>query len=140
MWTDILAIMFLSNSAALDPAISAATFISACKSVVVHITGVSFVDDTGLGVTSDYEWDDAKSKEDNASDEGKHTVQKIHTLAQHWERLIFATGGSLNLQKGFWYLIAWKWSMNGVHLDSSTQSPASIKLTSSNNNHQETLP
>jgi hypothetical protein len=109
VWTDILAIMFLSNSAALDPAISAATFISACKSVVVHITGVSFVDDTGLGVTSDYEWDDAKSKEDNASDEGKH-------------------------------LIAWKWSMNGVHLDSSTQSPASIKLTSSNNNHQETLP
>jgi len=37
-----------------DPSILVAQYISACKSVLVQITGVSFIDDTGLGVTSSY--------------------------------------------------------------------------------------
>jgi anti-anti-sigma regulatory factor len=37
----------------MDPSITAAQYISACRSILVDITGVSFVDDTGLGVTSD---------------------------------------------------------------------------------------
>jgi hypothetical protein len=41
----------------LDPTINAAKFVSVCKEILVEITGVSFVDDSSLSMTSDYEQD-----------------------------------------------------------------------------------
>jgi hypothetical protein len=67
----------------LDPSITATRYVSVCKSVIVKLTGVSFVDDTGLGVTSDYEWDPALSTEDQQREERLLIVQKLNTLAQH---------------------------------------------------------
>lgn len=33
--------------------------------------------------------------------------------AQQWERLLFATGGALNLAKCFWYGIEWRFTPTG---------------------------
>jgi len=34
--------------------------------------------------------------------------------AQAWERLLWTTGGALNLKKCFWYHIEWKWTATGA--------------------------
>jgi len=47
----------------LNSKVTAMQFISACREVLVEITGVSFVDDTGLGATSEYSFDPTKTIE-----------------------------------------------------------------------------
>lgn len=61
----------------LDPTITAAQYISACRSVIVKITGVSFVDDTSLGVSSDYQWDDTITEEENNYQEVAAVVHRL---------------------------------------------------------------
>jgi hypothetical protein len=74
--------------------------------VITTVTGSSFVDDTGLGVMTN----SATTSEQNSNVEDlNQVVQQLQTLAQHWERLLFTTGGALNLQKSFWYLLSWEW-------------------------------
>jgi hypothetical protein len=124
----------------LDPTIMAAQYISACKAIVVKFTGVSFVDDTGLGVTSDFEVDPSCTVKENDKAELNHVIQKLRTLAQHWERLLFTTGGAINLQKSFWYLVAWHWKNGQPKLSTINDTPMEISLTSGNNMNPEILP
>jgi hypothetical protein len=124
----------------LDPSITSAQYISVCKSIIVNMTGISFVDDTGLGVASTYIWDTNLSTEENYREEIRHVVQKIHLLAQHWEKLLFSTGGSINLQKSFWYLVAWNWKNNKATLAMIGQTPVELLLTSGYSTIQEQLP
>ena len=56
-----------------------------------------YVDDTSLGV-------------DGRSDK---VLDRLSTSAQRHERLIYATGGKLALQKCMWVLVNWAWT-NGV--------------------------
>jgi hypothetical protein len=92
-----------------DPSIPVAQYISACKSISVQITVVSFVDNTGLGVTSSYKWNSSLSYTENSRHELTELVNNLTTIAQHWERLLFTTGGALNLTKSFWYSMTWNW-------------------------------
>jgi hypothetical protein len=124
----------------LNPKITAARYISACKSIIIDITGVSFVDDTGLGVTSQFKWTYSATTEENYREEIKHVVQKLKDLAQHWEKLLYTTGGAINLQKSFWYLIAWNWRNGQPKLASISQRPITLSITSGHNNLPETLP
>ena len=71
----------------IDPSIPMATYISACRSILIKITGVSFVDDTGLGITSTYNWNDNLTEAENKREDLLHTLNSLQTLAQHWERL-----------------------------------------------------
>jgi len=93
----------------LDPTITAATFYSACNTIITNITGVSFVDDTSLAATSEYQYDPALLSDQNQQEETRHMVHKLGRLGQHWERLLFTTGGAINLQKSHWYLMTWLW-------------------------------
>jgi hypothetical protein len=69
----------------LDPSIPVLTFSSALCDIVVEITGVSFVYDTSLGVTSTYEHDPALTLEENTVNDVNQVVTNLHQLAQHWE-------------------------------------------------------
>jgi hypothetical protein len=82
-------------------------FLSACKSVLVEVLGASFVDDSSLGVTSDYQYDTTLSLQENRDREVDYVVSRLKELAQHWERLLFSTGGAINMQKSHWYLMTW---------------------------------
>jgi hypothetical protein len=97
----------------LDPIVTAAKFVSAYKSIMVEITGVSFVDDSSLSVTSDFVPDTTKAEAENFRTEIDHLVTKLTALSQHWERLLFTTGGAINFQKSHWYLMMWLWK-NGI--------------------------
>jgi hypothetical protein len=87
----------------INPTISSMTFLSACRSVLVEVFGTSIVDDTSLGVTSDYLYDPHSSEQVNRQLEIAHVVRKLTKLAQHWERLFYSTGGAINMQKSHWY-------------------------------------
>jgi hypothetical protein len=83
----------------LDPAVTAGKFISACREIIVEITGVSFVDDSSLNVTSEYIYNQTLTDEANRWLETEHLVSQLTTLGQHWERLLFSTGGELIFKK-----------------------------------------
>jgi hypothetical protein len=83
----------------IDPSISAMKFLSACCSVLVEVMGGSFVDDSSLGVTSEYVHDPDLSHCVNRDREVNHVVSRLELLVQHWERLLFSTGGAINMQK-----------------------------------------
>jgi hypothetical protein len=91
----------------LDPAVTAGKFTSACREIIVEITGVSFVDDSSLNVTSEYIYDQTLTDEANRWLETEHLVSRLTTLGQHWERLLFSTGEAINFQKNHWYLLQW---------------------------------
>jgi hypothetical protein len=83
----------------LDPTVTAGKFISACREIIVEITGVSFIDDSSLNVTSEYIYDQTLTDEANRWLETEHLVSQLTTLGQHWERLLFSTGGELIFKK-----------------------------------------
>jgi hypothetical protein len=89
----------------MDPSITAAKFYSVCISTLIEVTCVSFVDDTSLSATSDFEYDSNLSEKENYVSETEHIVGKPSRLAQHWERLLFTTGGAINFKKSHWYLM-----------------------------------
>ena len=64
----------------LDPTITAAKFISAWREIIVEITGVSFVDDSSLSVTSDYIYDPTITDAVNQWKEVEHLVQRLSDL------------------------------------------------------------
>jgi hypothetical protein len=58
----------------------------------------AFVDDTSLAITDTY-----KSMTPN------EMIQRIEKIAQNWERILFLSGGSLNLKKCSWSMLHWEW-------------------------------
>jgi hypothetical protein len=88
----------------IDPNLSKALYTDVTKQFTVQPTSVAFVDDSSLGVTSQYIWDPDLPDHDNHQAQTAHTVEKLTELAQHWEKLLFTTGGALNLQKSHWYI------------------------------------
>jgi hypothetical protein len=50
-------------------------------------------------------------------------------MAQSWERILFTTGGAINLQKSFWILLTWQWWKGIAKLSIPTQEPAQLLLT-----------
>jgi hypothetical protein len=113
----------------LDPLIIAAKFVSACKAIIIEITGVSFVDDSSLCVTSEFVPDLHLTEAENQAKEVDHLVSSLAALSQHWEKLLFTTGGAINFQKSHWYLMTWLWKNGIPRLATSKQTPASMTLT-----------
>ncbi len=120
---------FIGIVETLDPTVTAIRFVSACTEIITKITGVSFIDDTGLGATSEYEETPQLSEQENQDAEIRHVVGKLQVLFQHWEKLLFTTGGVINLNKSFWYLMVWNWKSGNPTLATIPQVPASLMLT-----------
>jgi hypothetical protein len=58
-----------------------------------------------------------------------HIMDKLRLLAQHWERLLFSTGGAINTQKSHWYIMHWKWKRGSPSLVKSSSLSATLRLT-----------
>jgi hypothetical protein len=58
----------------------------------------AFVDDTALSFT-----------EDDPTVTYEQIVRRLETVAQVWERLLFYSGGALNLSKCSWQVLHWTW-------------------------------
>jgi hypothetical protein len=60
------------------------------------ITAASFVGDSSLSTMSDYVYDPSLTDAVNKWNEVEHITQRLSALGQHWERLLFTTGGGGN--------------------------------------------
>jgi hypothetical protein len=56
-------------------------------------------------------------------DELESLMSQFTNTSQHWERLLYSTGGAINLQKSFWYLLSWTWDCGVPKLDTSHYPP-----------------
>jgi hypothetical protein len=126
-------ILFTLIVSSIDPGIHRINLYSADNSIHIEDIGEAFVDDSFLGCTSTHRFGSSLPVETNRRLAEYDSITKLHTLAQQWEWLLFATGGAICLSESFWYLISWKWSKSGTaKLSSMALSPDSLKLTSRN--------
>jgi hypothetical protein len=64
----------------------------------------------------------------------------MQTTAQRWERLLYATGGALNLAKCYWYEIEWTFMATGeAQMVSTTDGPTIIVTAGATPNKPEPL-
>jgi len=87
----------------------------------ICFVGEAFVDNTGLGT--------------NEGDSHSQLVTNLQNLAQRWEKLLYSTGGALNLSKCFWFLLSWRWLNGRPVIHTSTTAPGTLQMTSEG--HQE---
>jgi hypothetical protein len=80
----------------------------------------AFVDDTANGV-SDAHQDDPMSINE--------IVGHLQHTAQSWERILYSSGGALEIPKCFWYLTYWEWNNGRPSMMNSVSAPATIALT-----------
>ena len=69
--------------------------------------GETFVDDTNLWLTSTNPFSSLT------------LIPSMQKVAQLWERLLFASGGALAIQKCFYFLVDWYWDHTGFAVLSS---------------------
>ncbi len=63
-------------------------------------------------------------------------MRDLHHLCQKWERVLFTTGGAINLSKSFWVLMAWQWKKGNPLLKSWSSHSHSLSLMSGYNTSQ----
>ncbi|MFN9983586.1 MAG: hypothetical protein ACK53Y_26915, partial [bacterium] len=105
----------------------------------VEVFGASFVDDSSLGVTSDYKYDPTLTEAANRAQEVTYVVTQLKTLAQHWERLLYSTGGAITMTTSHWYLITWIWRQGIPRLATIRSTPAGLELTTGHHFIPETV-
>jgi hypothetical protein len=71
--------------------------------------GDAFVDGSQLGCTARYKGFSESTAQDIHRQQRITVVRDLQKVSQWWEKLLFTTGGALNLQKIFWILMSWKW-------------------------------
>jgi hypothetical protein len=57
-------------------------------------------------------------------------IAKAQVMAQIWERILYSSGGALELRKCFWYLLYWTWENGRLQLATKIECPGIIALTS----------
>lgn len=77
----------------------------------------AFVDDTSLGFT----------------DAGNLPLETMTTLAQTWEKLLFYSGGTVNLPKCSWYIMYWDWKNGRPKIRPAQPQDDTVALTTQGN-------
>jgi hypothetical protein len=134
-------ILFTLMVRSIDPTLHHTTLHSADCQVTSSDTGDAFVDDTKVGCTSTYTYDENLSLQENSLRAESDAIAKLGLLSQQWERLLFATGGALCLEKSFWYLLSWRWTKSGTDYPSTTAlAPGKLLLTAGRNTTPTEVP
>ena len=92
-------VVFFAIVESLDPTIGHSIFTLVSGRIRVNSTGTAFIVDSSLGVTSTYQWDPNLISVENHNEEIRQIMGRLRKLAQQWERLLFSTGGAINMQK-----------------------------------------
>jgi hypothetical protein len=63
-------------------------------------------------------------------------LQRAQADGQKWERLLHTTGGELELEKCFYYILSWKWTKHGNPIPQTIEEqnipPLKLQLSSTN--------
>jgi hypothetical protein len=100
------------------------TFTDPNKTKTIKRTMEGFVDDTDVAIN------DAHS---NTQCTPEQLVQTLQTDAQHWESLLFISGGKLELNKCFFHALTWQFGADGTPSPlPKEQTPCQLMLTQGN--------
>mmetsp|Transcript_21350 Transcript_21350/g.30549 ORF Transcript_21350/g.30549 Transcript_21350/m.30549 type:complete len:1538 (+) Transcript_21350:1841-6454(+) len=133
-------LMFTIMADSIDPSLRVLLFISACAALLASRPRDAFVDDSHVGVTSSHEDVPDLSMENNLRLHELQVLEDLTKLAQHYERLLWSTGGALNIKKCSWVLISWIWKNGRAKLATIQQAPGEIKLTSGDSTEKQVVP
>jgi hypothetical protein len=78
----------------------------------------AFVDDTSVGFTSTL-----------GDTQYSELILQLQEVAQTWERLLFLSGGKLNLSKCSWYVLRWEWKQGRPVIRKIQPDDPTISLT-----------
>jgi len=98
------------------------------------------VDDSHIGVTSSHIDDPDLTLEDNIRLHELRVLEDLTKLAQHYERLLWSTGGALNILKCSWVLISWVWTNGRARLATIEKAPGQITLTAGKEPRRQEVP
>jgi hypothetical protein len=55
-------------------------------------------------------------------------ISNLQSLAQHWEWLLYSTGGAIDFLNSSWFLMAWKWKNGTAKLATQTEALGDLSL------------
>jgi hypothetical protein len=87
----------------------------------------AFVDDTSLGFT------------DPGFLSLETMVSKLSNIAQTWEKLLFYSGGALNLKKCSWYIMHWDWKQGRPHMQLIKDADPLLYLTTQGDTNPQNI-
>ena len=67
-------------------------------------------------------------------------INQLTQLVQTWEKLLFYSGGSLNLPKSSWYIMYWDWKNGRPHLRPAQLNDSHVALTTQGNDKDTPIP
>jgi hypothetical protein len=114
-----LVIVFLNSLTILAPL--AMSFADPWEDIFEERNADSFVDDTCNGCNDSLQEEAMPYTE---------LIAKAQVMAQIWERILYSSGGALELRKCFWYLLYWTWENGRPQLVTKIECPGIIALTS----------
>lgn len=103
------------------------TFHSPASEMVHSCLIDAFVDDTSVGFT------------DPGFLSLKTMVSKLSNIAQTWQKLLFYSGGALNLKKCSWYIMHWDWKNGRPHMQRITEGDPTLSMTTQGENNSQTI-
>ena len=126
IWLAHLTVMFTALAAICQG------FIVHCVEGITHLitVGTGYVDDVTLFVTL----------ENTEQQTERHVKRKIKFMATQWERLLFLTGGKLELTKCFWMPITWAWKKGDPILSRSRSGGVELHLKESESGQRVLIP
>lgn len=116
------------------------TFYSPCKTIKSSRYGDAFVDDTKFGVTTEQPPGQLVPSEAQTQAQAKQVLAELTRIPQHYEKLLFSSGGALNIKKCHWIMIAWKWNHGKATMMTSSDCPGQLFLTSGTSETPEEVP
>jgi len=133
-------IIFSLIMEAFDPDLKGMTFYSPCRTIQTARFGDAFVDDTKFGVAMEPGDGSLEITDVIVQNEIQQILTDLTKLSQHYEKLLYASGGALNIRKCHWFLIAWTWVNGKAYLKKASDSPGKLLLTSGASTIPEEVP
>ena len=126
MWISHLSVMFVALSSV------CLGFVMKCVENIKEITtvGTGYVDDVTLGV----------SVPNTQQQSEKNVHSHIRKMGQLWEKLLYITGGKLELSKCFWVPITWRWSGGKPVMNTKPSRSGELYLTESESKQRCLIP
>eukprot|EP00957_Ditylum_brightwellii_P106030 8087923-Ditylum_brightwellii.AAC.2 len=103
---------------------------SVCKQYVEKRVAESYVDDTDCTYLD---------QQDQENETLTSIRNRLHSIAQTWENLIFGSGGSLSHDKTYWWLIWWLWDGEHAKMAASVDVPTDLSIKFGNSQSPQRL-
>ena len=112
---------------------------SICDGLVVCcIKGLEYLTTVGTGYVDDVTLVVSLAPEDPQTE--LNVKQKLQKMASTWEKLLYITGGKLELSKCFWIPVTWQWRKGIAFMQNAKESGCDLILRESESGNRIKIP